>query len=147
AARGGRPRCRGADRRGRPLAGDDGHARRRRRRHPGRAGMSAALPSLASGLSDQLTDGALPLALLVAALAGLVSFATPCVLPLVPGYLGYVTGLSDVALEQRSRGRMVLGTVLFILGFTLVFVLASMFVATAGRVFVEQRELLMRIGG
>ena len=109
--------------------------------------MSAALPSLASGLSDQVTDGALPLALLVAALAGLVSFATPCVLPLVPGYLGYVTGLSDVALEERRRGRMVLGTLLFVLGFTAVFVLASMFVAGAGRALVEQRELLMRVGG
>lgn len=112
--------------------------------------MIAASPSLVAvpaSLSDQVTDGALPLAVLVAALAGLVSFATPCVLPLVPGYLGYVTGLSDVALEQRSRGRMVLGTLLFILGFTAVFVLASMFVATAGRVLVEQRELLMRIGG
>lgn len=109
--------------------------------------MSTALVTLSSSLSDQVTDGALPLAVLVAALAGLVSFATPCVLPLVPGYLGYVTGLSDVALEERSRGRMVLGTLLFILGFTAVFVLASMFVATAGRALVEHRELLMRIGG
>lgn len=105
------------------------------------------IPLVEAGLSDQITDGALPIALLVAALAGLVSFATPCVLPLVPGYLGYVTGLSDVALEERSRGRMVVGALLFILGFTAVFVLASMFVATAGRIFVEQRELLMRIGG
>ena len=110
-------------------------------------GALAPLPSLAGGLSDQVTDGALPLAVLVAALAGLVSFATPCVLPLVPGYLGYVTGLSDVALEERSRGRMVLGTLLFILGFSVVFVLASMFVATAGRALVEHRELLTRVGG
>lgn len=109
--------------------------------------MTTSLPSLAAGLSDQVTDGALPLAVLVAALAGLVSFATPCVLPLVPGYLGYVTGLSDVELADRSRGRMVLGTLLFILGFTVVFVLASMFVATAGQALVEHRELLMRIGG
>lgn len=109
--------------------------------------MITALPSLAQGLSDQVTEGALPLAVLVAALAGLVSFATPCVLPLVPGYLGYVTGLSDVALEDRHRGRMVLGTLLFVLGFTAVFVLASMFVATAGRALVEHRELLMRVGG
>ncbi|HIZ97758.1 MAG TPA: cytochrome c biogenesis CcdA family protein [Candidatus Janibacter merdipullorum] len=109
--------------------------------------MIALSPTFVGGLSDQVTDGALPLAVLVAALAGLVSFATPCVLPLVPGYLGYVTGLSDVALEERSRGRMVLGTLLFILGFTAVFVLASMFVATAGRALVEHRELLMRVGG
>ncbi len=109
--------------------------------------MISTVPALATGLSDQIAGGALPLAVLVAALAGLVSFATPCVLPLVPGYLGYVTGLSDVALEKRSRGRMVLGTLLFILGFTAVFVLASMFVATAGRALVEHRVLLMRIGG
>ena len=79
--------------------------------------MTTALPSLtglSSSLSDQVTDGALPLAVLVAALAGLVSFATPCVLPLVPGYLGYVTGLSDVALEERSRGRMILGTLMWL---------------------------------
>ena len=108
---------------------------------------TVVVPGFAAGLSDQIASGALPLAVLVAALAGLVSFATPCVLPLVPGYLGYVTGLSDVALEKRSRGRMVLGTLLFILGFTAVFVLASMFVATAGRALVEHRVLLMRIGG
>ena len=74
-------------------------------------------------MTDQIASGALPLAVLVAALAGLVSFASPCVLPLVPGFLGYVTGLSDTALEQRSRGRMVLGALLFVLGFAVVFVL------------------------
>ena len=75
-----------------------------------------ALVSVHAGLSDQVAGGALPLAVLVAALAGLVSFVTPCVIPLVPGYLGYVTGLSDVALQERSRGRMIAGALLFILG-------------------------------
>lgn len=75
-----------------------------------------ALVSVPAGLSDQVAGGALPLAVLVAALAGLVSFVTPCVIPLVPGYLGYVTGLSDVALQERSRGRMIAGALLFILG-------------------------------
>lgn len=106
-----------------------------------------ALISVPAELSDQVAGGALPLAVLVAALAGLVSFATPCVIPLVPGYLGYVTGLSEVALEERSRGRMIAGALLFILGFTFVFVLASLFVATAGRALVEHRVLLMRVGG
>ena len=54
-------------------------------------------------------DGSLPLALPVALLAGLVSFPSPCVLPLVPGYLGYVTGLTGVDLEQQRRGRMLAG--------------------------------------
>ncbi|WP_404380716.1 cytochrome c biogenesis protein CcdA [Knoellia locipacati] len=98
-------------------------------------------------MTDQIASGALPLAVLVAALAGLVSFASPCVLPLVPGFLGYVTGLSDTALEQRSRGRMVLGALLFVLGFTVVFVLGSIFIATLGRALIEHRVLLMRVGG
>ena len=98
-------------------------------------------------MTDTIASGALPLAVLVAALAGLVSFASPCVLPLVPGFLGYVTGLSETALEQRSRGRMVLGAVLFVLGFAAVFVLGSIFIASLGRVLIEQRVLLMRVGG
>ena len=98
-------------------------------------------------MTDTIASGALPLAVLVAALAGLVSFASPCVLPLVPGFLGYVTGLSDTALEQRSRGRMVLGAVLFVLGFAAVFVIGSIFIASLGRALVEHRVLLMRVGG
>ena len=94
-----------------------------------------------------VVDGALPLATLVAALAGLVSFASPCVIPLVPGYLGYVTGLSDVDLDKRSPRRMMLGALLFVAGFTVVFVLSAMFVATAGRALVENREMLTRVGG
>ena len=59
---------------------------------------------------------------MLALVAGFVSFASPCVLPLVPGFLGYVTGLSDVALEKRGRGRMLLGALLFVLGFSVVFI-------------------------
>ena len=55
---------------------------------------------------------------MLALVAGFVSFASPCVLPLVPGFLGYVTGLSDVALEKRGRGRLLLGALLFVLGFS-----------------------------
>ncbi len=98
-------------------------------------------------MTDTIASGALPLAVLVAALAGLVSFASPCVLPLVPGFLGYVTGLSDTALEQRSRGRMVLGAILFVVGFAAVFVIGSIFIASLGRSLVEHRVLLMRVGG
>lgn len=98
-------------------------------------------------MTDQITSGALPVAMLVAALAGLVSFASPCVLPLVPGFLGYVTGLSDTALEDRSKGRMVLGASLFVLGFTVVFVLLFVLLATAGRSIALHRETLMRVGG
>lgn len=74
-------------------------------------------------LSGTVTDGPLLLALPVAALAGLVSFLSPCVLPLVPGYLSYVTGLTgvDLAEQDGKRGRVALGAVLFVLGFSAVF--------------------------
>lgn len=98
-------------------------------------------------LVDTVTSGALPVALAVALLAGLVSFASPCVLPLVPGFLGYVTGLSDVALERRSRSRMFVGALLFVLGFSVVFILVTAFLATVGAALVEHRAVLMRVGG
>ena len=100
---------------------------------------------LAAG--DTVTSGALPLAVGVAALAGLVSFASPCVLPLVPGFLGYVTGLTGETLDEKPRGRTVTGALLFVLGFIVVFVLGSIFVTTAGRALVEHRTVLMRLGG
>jgi len=108
---------------------------------------SAAAPGVVLAAGDTVTSGALPLALGVAALAGLVSFASPCVLPLVPGFLGYVSGLTGDPLAERARGRTVLGALLFVAGFTVVFVLGSIFLTTAGRMLVEQRTLLMRVGG
>lgn len=66
-------------------------------------------------------SGALVLAIPVALIAGLVSFFSPCVVPLLPGYLSYVTGLSAADLESSRRGRMVVGALLFVLGFSVVF--------------------------
>ncbi len=68
-------------------------------------------------------SGSLMLAVPVALLAGLVSFFSPCVLPLLPGYLSYATGLSATEVSTGNRGRMLLGSVLFVLGFTVVFVM------------------------
>jgi len=96
---------------------------------------------------DTVTAGALPVAFAVALLAGLVSFASPCVLPLVPGFLGYVTGLGDVALAQRAKSRMVLGALLFVAGFSAVFIATTAFLASLGAALVEHRTLLMRLGG
>ena len=76
-------------------------------------------------------DGSMWLALPVAALAGLVSFLSPCVLPLAPGYLGYVSGLSGASVEDTKRGRMLTGTSLFVLGFTAVFVTAGLLLSRA----------------
>lgn len=67
-------------------------------------------------------EGSLLLAVPVALVAGLVSFFSPCVVPLLPGYLSYATGLSGADLESSRRGRMVLGSFLFVLGFSFVFV-------------------------
>jgi len=94
-----------------------------------------------------ITSGALPLAVLVALAAGFVSFASPCVLPLVPGFLGYVTGLSGVTLERRSRGRLMLGALLFVLGFSVVFIAVAATVSAAGTLLVEHQSGLMRLGG
>lgn len=107
---------------------------------------SAAWPPTAasSSLPDVATNGSLGLALLVSALAGLVSFASPCVLPLVPGYLGYVTGLAGFERERLPRGRMLAGAVLFVLGFTLVFVTISAAFGGAGSLLVEHRLWLTR---
>src|SRR5438046_1281767 len=72
-----------------------------------------------------VVDGNLLIAMAVAALAGFVSFASPCVLPLVPGYLSYMSGVSGQDVEQRGdrrAGRVVAGAALFVLGFSLVFV-------------------------
>lgn len=70
-------------------------------------------------------SGSLALAVPVAIIAGLVSFFSPCVIPLLPAYLSYATGLSgaDLATGDVRRGRMVAGSALFVAGFTVVFVL------------------------
>ena len=70
---------------------------------------------------DIILNGSLLAAMPLALLAGLISFLSPCVLPLVPGYLGFVSGAAGSG-EKKSRSRMILGAVLFVAGFTLVFV-------------------------
>lgn len=67
-------------------------------------------------------SGSLALAIPVALVAGLVSFFSPCVIPLLPGYLSYATGLSGADLESARRGRMLAGSLLFVFGFSAVFV-------------------------
>ena len=71
---------------------------------------------------EQALSGSLLLAIPVALVAGLVSFFSPCVIPLLPGYLSYATGLSGADLEHARRGRMLAGAVLFVLGFSAVYV-------------------------
>jgi cytochrome c-type biogenesis protein len=95
-------------------------------------------------VSTTVLNGSLLLAVPIAVLAGLVSFASPCVLPLVPGYLGYVTGLTGADLEEQRRGRMVLGVALFVAGFSAVYVTIGWFAGAAGRALIQYGDLLSR---
>src|ERR1700760_88234 len=91
-----------------------------------------------------VTDGPLLVAIGVAALVGLVGFLSPCVLPLVPGYLSYVAGLSGVD-EARNQRRMVLGAFLFVLGFSAVFVLAGVAFGALGQHIRDDRVMIERV--
>ncbi len=76
-----------------------------------------------------ITDANLLVAAAVAFAAGVVSFASPCVVPLVPGYVSYVTGLSGadlVAGGRRTQGRVLLGATLFVVGFAVPFTMLGM---------------------
>src|SRR5829696_3704618 len=113
--------------------------------------------------SGLVTDGPLLVAAGVAALVGLISFASPCVLPLVPGYLAYVSGLVGAPAEEPAPGaggtatavrtgvsphtRTVLGAVLFVLGFTAVFVAFGAAFGGLGRLMLQHADLLNRVLG
>jgi cytochrome c-type biogenesis protein len=98
--------------------------------------------------SQTAYSGSLALAVPVALIAGLVSFFSPCVVPLLPGYLSYVTGLSGADLEGGGRrGRMLAGTSLFVLGFSFVFVsLGALMGAVGTWLLVNQRTLSIVLG-
>lgn len=141
--------------------------------------MSALLAVPAAAVdAGTLVTGSLLLAIPLAVLAGLVSFASPCVLPLVPGYLSYVTGLTGVGLASGSstesakqpsvvgarspspatpatstapalarRPRIVAGTLLFIGGFSAVFVSYGALFGGLGGTLLEHQDLLTRLLG
>lgn len=99
---------------------------------------------------DSALSGSLALALPVALLAGLISFFSPCVIPLLPGYLSYATGLSGADLENAKRGRMLLGSVLFVLGFMVVFVAIGTLFGALGalgeQLIVHRRTITVVLG-
>ena len=106
---------------------------------------------MAEWFTEQAGSGTLLLAVPVAVVAGLVSFFSPCVIPLLPGYLSYATGLSGADLadgaSRRHRGRMLLGSVLFVLGFSVVFVLIGTASGAAGAWLITyRRELSVALG-
>ena len=107
------------------------------------------------GFADLVADGPLLLGLLAAALAGLVSFASPCVVPLVPGYISYLTSVvgGEMTLDRdgprvsRKHWAVAGAAMLFIAGFTVVFVLATVTVFGAVSAIQLNAKTLTRIGG
>ncbi|MCX5398871.1 cytochrome c biogenesis CcdA family protein [Streptomyces sp. NBC_00102] len=101
----------------------------------------------AATYNETVVNGALLAAVPIALLGGLVSFFSPCVLPLVPGYLSYVTGISGTDLAQARRGRIVGGASLFVLGFTAVFVSGGALFGYFGGNLQEHSEALQKVLG
>lgn len=113
------------------------------------------------GAGEIVYDGALLAAIPIAVLAGLLSFLSPCVLPLVPGYLGFVSGMAtsgrtqhepepggiDTATVLTSRSRLVIGVLLFISGFTVVFLVAFVITGSLGLYLMQYRDILIRTAG
>ncbi|MGB3186919.1 MAG: cytochrome c biogenesis CcdA family protein [Ornithinimicrobium sp.] len=97
-------------------------------------------------MSELVLNGPLLAALAIALAAGVVSFASPCVLPLVPGFLGYVSGMTPDE-NGSGRVRMVLGAFGFVAGFSVVFIAMSVVVSSLGASLIEHQQLLLRIGG
>ncbi len=99
--------------------------------------------------SQNAVGGSMLLALPVALTAGLVSFFSPCVVPLLPGYLSYATGLSaaEVVDGRGRRGRVLAGTGLFVLGFAVVFVASGALIGSLGALLFGHRVVLTRILG
>ena len=103
-----------------------------------------------TGLAETAAAGPLLVALGLCVLAGLVSFASPCVVPLVPGYLSYlatVVGVEDTEAQAARRWRVVGSAALFVAGFTAVFVLGTVAVLGMTTTLIVNQLVLQRIGG
>ena len=106
-------------------------------------------------ITHTVTHGSLILALPIAVAAGLISFLSPCVLPLIPGYLSYITGVvgTDVTggkgtgAEHVTRQRAFLGTVVFVSGFTFIFVSYGALFGGVGRFLIEFQRPIQLVSG
>jgi cytochrome c-type biogenesis protein len=96
---------------------------------------------MSSFVVEQLMSGTLIAALPIALFAGLISFLSPCVLPLVPGYVAYATGFSN------SKGKVLLGSTLFVLGFTFVFASYGLAFGGLGSQIAANEDLITKVLG
>lgn len=99
-------------------------------------------------LTDQVLQGSVILAFPISIFAGVVAFLSPCVLPLVPAYLAYVTGLTGAELENPSkRKRIIAGTSLFIIGFSSVFIsYGALFGGAGNQLLTRERGISQVLG-
>jgi len=110
------------------------------------------IQGLGGTFADTVLSGSLLAAIPVALLAGLISFVSPCVVPLVPGYLGYVSGMAGASAtggsaERASKPRLVLGVAMFVAGFTTVFVVLGVAFASLGARVGGQLDTITRVLG
>src|SRR4051794_25452974 len=96
---------------------------------------------LSADVTNVVASGALVVAIPIAMAAGLLSFLSPCVVPLLPGYLSYMTGVAVQDLGSARRGRMLLGSSLFVLGFTTVFVTGGALFGGLGGRLIDHQEV------
>ena len=98
---------------------------------------------MANFFQQQILDGNLLLAAIVSLIAGLISFFSPCVLPLVPGYLSYAAGMT----ELRSKSRTAFGSALFVLGFSVLFIsYGALFGSLGSQISTHSRTLTIVLG-
>lgn len=99
--------------------------------------------------AQSAVGGSMALALPVALLAGLISFFSPCVIPLLPGYLSYATGLGAAEIVEGSsrKARMLAGSSLFVLGFAVIFVATGVVAGSVGQLLLEYRVIISRVLG
>ena len=98
-----------------------------------------------ASLEGVLCDGGGSVGLLAAAFAGLISFLSPCVLPLVPGYLSTVAGVAPGDLKGAGARRVLAPSLLFVLAFSGIFILLGLSATALGGVLNENRQLLERV--
>jgi cytochrome c-type biogenesis protein len=100
-------------------------------------------------IPEVIANGTIILAFGLAFAAGVIAFASPCVLPLAPGYLSFVTGLtgSELADGDRGRGRVLAGSLLFVLGFSVVFISYGALFGGIGAALLPYQDVINRVLG